>query len=252
MTVRIAALAVAVLASLDVAARAPFDSAQGQPSRSGQSQGAVRPFIPESFYNTFSFAHPPALRIKPGERIVTKTADASGVDWNGKTVAQGPNPQTGPFFVEGAEPGDMLVVSIDKLELNRASAYSSSLLAPYAVDPAALMARVDREPRRVNWILDKARGVARLDGDDIQGIELPVRPMSRAAGSLCAGESPFRQTKRGDHWRCATRACRPTSVTASSLSLLHQRPPGCAKKSKWQQTGFALWLKRRGVIRQWS
>ena len=93
-------------------------------------------FIPTVFYNTYSFAHPPALRIKPGDRVVTKTIDAGGVDWNGKTVASGPNPETGPFYIEGAEPGDMIVVSIEKLETNRASAYASSLLAPYTVDPA--------------------------------------------------------------------------------------------------------------------
>jgi len=149
---------------------------------------AARTFIPERFYNTFSFAHPPAMRIKPGERIVTKTADAAGVDWNGKQVAQGPNPQTGPFFVEGAEPGDMLVVSFEKLEINRPSGYSSSLLAPYAVDPAALIARVDREPRRANWILDKAKNVARLDGNDIGGIELRLRPMLG-----CVGVAPARK-----------------------------------------------------------
>jgi amidase len=171
MTVRLAALAVALFASIDLAA-----------------QPAARTFIPERFYNTFSFAHPPALRIKPGERIVTKTADASGVDWNGTQIAPGPNPQTGPFFVEGAEPGDMIVVSIDKLEINRTTAYSSSLLAPYAVDPAALMARVDREPRRANWILDKAKGVARLDGNDIGGLELRLRPMLG-----CVGTAPPRK-----------------------------------------------------------
>ena len=63
-------------------------------------------FVPERFYTTFSAAHPPALRIRPGQRIVTKSVDASGVDWAGKQVTSGPNPQTGPFFVEGAEPGD--------------------------------------------------------------------------------------------------------------------------------------------------
>ena len=26
-------------------------------------------FIPQTFYNTFSGAHPPALRIKPGDRV---------------------------------------------------------------------------------------------------------------------------------------------------------------------------------------
>jgi len=139
----------------------------------------TRQFVPTTFYNTYSFAHPPALRIAPGDRVATKTIDASGVDWNGKTVGAGPNPQTGPFFVEGAEPGDMLVVSIDKLETNRATAYSSSLLAPYALDPGAIAARVEREPRRTTWTIDKTRGVARLDQADIQpgGIELPLRPM---------------------------------------------------------------------------
>src|SRR5439155_9359298 len=97
-------------------------------------------FMPEKFYNTYSFAHPPVLRIKPGDRVVTKTIDASGTDWNGKAVASGPNPETGPFYVEGAEPGDTLVVTIDKLEINRPTAYSASLLAAYTVDPAALLA----------------------------------------------------------------------------------------------------------------
>ena len=147
-------------------------------------------FVPRPFYNTYSFAHPPALRIKPGDRVVTKTIDAAGVDWNGKTVASGPNPQTGPFYIEGAEPGDMLVVTIEKIETNRAMAYSSSLLAPYAVDPAAIAARVDREARRVTWTIDKARGVARLDQADVQpgGIELPLRPMLG-----CVGVAPARK-----------------------------------------------------------
>src|SRR5213593_3886435 len=94
-------------------------------------------FVPDQFYNTYSFAHPPALHIKPGDRVVTKTIDAAGVDWNGKQVGTGPNPQTGPFFVDGAEPGDVLVVSFEKLETNRAMAYSGSLLSPYTVDPTA-------------------------------------------------------------------------------------------------------------------
>src|SRR5262249_58105455 len=81
-------------------------------------------FTPTTYYRTYSFAHPPALRIKPGDRVVTRTIDASGADWNGKTVSPGPNPQIGPFYVEGAEPGDMLVVPIERLATNRATAHS--------------------------------------------------------------------------------------------------------------------------------
>jgi amidase len=147
-------------------------------------------FVPDKFFNTYSFAHPPVLRIRPGDRVITKTIDAAGTDWNGKSVASGPNPQTGPFFVEGAEPGDMLVVTVEKLETNRAMAYSASLLAPYAVDPGAIATRVEREPKRVTWTIDKARGVARLDQADVQpgGIELPLRPMLG-----CIGVAPARK-----------------------------------------------------------
>jgi len=147
-------------------------------------------FLPDKYFNTYSFAHPPALRIKSGDRVVTKTIDAAGTDWNGKSVATGPNPQTGPFYVEGAEPGDMLIVTVEKIDTNRAMAYSSSLLAPYAVDPGAIAARVDREPRRVTWTIDKTRGVAKLDQADVQpgGIELPLRPMLG-----CIGVAPARK-----------------------------------------------------------
>src|SRR5437762_11510335 len=147
-------------------------------------------FTPTVFYTTYSFAHPPALRIKPGDRVVTKTIDASGADWNGKTVSSGPNPQTGPFYVDGAEPGDVLVVVIEKLETNRATAYSGSLLSPYSAEPAPIAARVGREPRRVTWTIDKGRGVARLDQADVQpgGFELPLRPMLG-----CIGTAPARK-----------------------------------------------------------
>jgi acetamidase/formamidase len=63
-------------------------------------------------------------------------------------------------------------------------------VAPYAVDPGAIATRVDREPRRVTWTIDKARGVAKLDQADVQpgGIELPLRPMLG-----CIGVAPARK-----------------------------------------------------------
>ena len=138
---------------------------------------APQTLVPDHFYNTFSGAHPPALRIKPGQRVITKTIDAGGTDWNGKQVASGPNPQTGPFFIEGAEPGDMIVVTFDKMETNRATAYSGGALAPYTVTPGSILTRTERQAPRANWILDKAKGVARLDNNDIGGLELKMRPM---------------------------------------------------------------------------
>lgn len=145
-------------------------------------------FAPERYYNTFSGAHPPALRIKPGDRVSTRTIDAGGADLNGKPVAQGPNPQTGPFYIEGAEPGDMIAVTFNRIDINRATAYSGSALAPYTVTPGSILSRTERQAPRANWILDKAKHVARLDNADIGGIELPLRPMLG-----CVGVAPARK-----------------------------------------------------------
>ena len=136
-------------------------------------------FEPKEFYNTFSSAHKPVLRIKPGDHVVTFTIDAGGADSAGVRRGQGPNPQTGPFYIEGAEPGDTLVVHLLRLETNRATGFSASLLAPYTADPGFLRLEALREPKTANWRIDKQKGVAYLDPAEFKGprIELPLRPM---------------------------------------------------------------------------
>jgi acetamidase/formamidase len=119
----------------------------------------------------------PCLRVADGDTVVTDTIDASGLDAREVTVASRPNPMTGPFFVEGAEPGDMIVVTFNTIETNRGTAYSGGALAPYTVTPASILQRTERQAPRASWIIDKAKGVARLDNNDIGGLELPLRPM---------------------------------------------------------------------------
>ena len=74
----------------------------------------------------------PVARVKPGDIIDTKTFDCFGnvIQKPGDTLAKvkGDNPLTGPFFVEGAEPGDTLVVKI--LELTVDSNQGVAALAP--------------------------------------------------------------------------------------------------------------------------
>jgi acetamidase/formamidase len=156
-----------------------------------QSQApATHRFVPTQFYTTYSFAHPPALRIKPGDRVITKTIDAGGTDWDGKSISPGGNPQTGPFYIEGAEPDDAIVVTFEKIETNRSTGYSGSLLAPYTVDPAAIAARTERDPKRMIWNIDKAKSIVSLDSPDIKPshLEVPLRPMLG-----CVGVAPARK-----------------------------------------------------------
>ncbi|MCP5109363.1 MAG: acetamidase, partial [bacterium] len=144
-----------------------------------QANAETHRFSPSVYHNTFSHAHKPVLRIKPGDTVITRTIDARGYDLHNNQVGQRPNPQTGPFYIEGAERGDVLVVHINKIEPNRATAWSSSLLAPYAADPAFLRHDADRKQTTETWRIDKQKGVARVASETIQptGIEVPLRPM---------------------------------------------------------------------------
>src|SRR6185503_6389999 len=148
-------------------------------------------FNPTVFYSTYSFAHPPALRIKLVDRVITKTLDAGGSDESGKQVASiGANPEIGPFYIEGAEPGDMLVVTFDRIETNRKTSFSGSALSPYTADPQALLQRQPGQAPRVNWMIDKEKAVARLEHPDLLPavMELLLLPMLG-----CVGVAPARK-----------------------------------------------------------
>lgn len=81
----------------------------------------------------FSADEPPVLRITPGtgDRIAFETSDAVYAELHGhhdlaKLQAQ-INPVTGPVYVEGAEPGDALAVTIHEIRLG---AYGWSVSLP--------------------------------------------------------------------------------------------------------------------------
>ncbi len=87
-------------------------------------------------YHTAIGPFEPVLRIGDGDTVVTTTVDAFGKDASDTLVTPRGNPQTGPFFVVGAEPGDTLLVQLDQIVPNRAIGYSGSVVAPNVVDRA--------------------------------------------------------------------------------------------------------------------
>jgi acetamidase/formamidase len=133
-------------------------------------------FEPEIFHNVLGTLAPVA-RISDGDTVVTETVDAWGFDKNQTRRLTPPNPMTGPFHVEGAEPGDGLAVRIDRMTANRDQGWTFGPVAPNVVDPKAAAELPARE--RVLWRLDRETGKARLiePPAGLARFEAPFAPM---------------------------------------------------------------------------
>lgn len=135
-------------------------------------------FVPTVFHRQFSAQTAPVLTIAPGDTVHTITVDAGGVDAAGVKRSAGGNPQTGPFYVEMAMPGDILAVHITRLRLNRDWAGTDDALVESALNSRlAVMTKDNGKP--VKWHLDLARGVATPENPDphLAGYTVPLRPM---------------------------------------------------------------------------
>ncbi|HKW56939.1 MAG TPA: acetamidase/formamidase family protein [Candidatus Acidoferrum sp.] len=135
-------------------------------------------FTPTTFYRQFSPANKPVLTISPGDTVHTTTVDAGGTDEKGVTRVLGGNPETGPFYVETAMPGDTLVVHLKRLKLNRDWAISDDALVPRALDTDWAVKMKDAG-KSVRWHLDAERGVATLEkpGEHLKQYTVALRPM---------------------------------------------------------------------------
>ncbi|MCC7632946.1 acetamidase/formamidase family protein [Stenotrophomonas rhizophila] len=135
-------------------------------------------FTPTSWSNEFSAHRAPVLTLWPGDSVQTTTLDSGGVDAQGKTRALFGNPQTGPFYVMDAEPGDVLAVHISKLRLNRDYADSLDSIVGRALTPA-LAAKATALGKPVRWQLDRERGRARPQQSSgrLKDFWVPVQPM---------------------------------------------------------------------------
>jgi len=146
-------------------------------------------FEPTMFHSTIG-SHPPVLRIESGDTVVTSTVDAAGRDARGSLVATPGNPQTGPFFISGAQPGDMLEVHFDRIRPNRDRAWASASIAPGVLEPGYLRDQPAAPERPIaEWRVDTGQGTATLLSPDtaLGHLELPIDPMLG-----CFGVAPDR------------------------------------------------------------
>ncbi len=135
-------------------------------------------YTPQGWSNTFDADRPPVLVIWPGDVVQTRTLDSGGVDAQGVTRALFGNPQNGPFFIAGAEPGDTVAVHIRKLTLNRDYADSLDSVVGRALG-SSLVPQAGALGKPVRWRLDREQGIARPEHAEgaLAGFSVPLRPM---------------------------------------------------------------------------
>ncbi len=128
-------------------------------------------------------ALPPRLAIAPGDTVVFDTRDAadgyySPASTDADVAARGPvrgHPLTGPVRVEGARPGDVLVVDI--LDVQPASTFGWTHIRP----GRGLLPEVEF-PKPFLQLWDLGDGVARMRGRRAPAVEVPTAPFPGVVG----------------------------------------------------------------------
>jgi len=157
----------------------------------------VHEFKPTVYHVTIG-SHAPVLHIADGDTVETTTIDAAGMDSHGVQLAPRGNPQTGPFYVESAQPGDVLAVTLDVIRPNRATGWTRSVVAANVVDPSFVPVLPHDDVVAV-WAIDTAAGTATISSPDtvLGAFSIPLDPMIG-----CFGVAP----PRGQAISCATSA----------------------------------------------
>ena len=143
-------------------------------------------FTPTHYHVTIG-SHEPVLHIADGDTVETTTVDAAGRDATGERVTPGGNPQTGPFYVDGAEPGDTLALDLIRLAPNRPQGWSRDSLAANVVDPDYVTELPGSS--EINWHVDVATSTASL-AKPLAGLGRLKVPLAPMLG--CFGVAPER------------------------------------------------------------
>lgn len=142
-------------------------------------------YIPKHDELKYTFGgHQPVMRLKPGAVLETWTEDCfdgavkKPTDLPSQVAPVGhDNPQTGPFFIEGAQPGDILAIHIINLEPARDYAISSAYPNFGALTGTDYTAVLNQPlPEKVWWYtVDKSKGTATTKLGN-RTLEISIRP----------------------------------------------------------------------------
>ena len=155
-------------------------------------------FTPTAGVPTFAVREP-VLRLKPGAIVETKTFSKPGDYYEGGAWPG----EVGPFHIEGAAPGDTLVIKIVRLRPNRDTAvsrYNPGGISGVAGDGRTRMLNDPLPARAFTWRLDRERmvGILDLPNSASKRIEVPLKPMLGRVAVAPAGQEAFGGLWPGD------------------------------------------------------
>jgi acetamidase/formamidase len=147
-------------------------------------------FRPTVGYPTFA-VRPPVLTVKPGDVLESESLWG---EWYEKEGGKWPG-EVGPIAIEGAKPGDTLVVEIRKVRPNRDTAVSTQGRNFGALVPDGGTAMLnDTFPRgRYVWRLDRTAMTGTLDmpKSRLGRVTVPLKPMLGRLAVAPAGDEAF-------------------------------------------------------------
>jgi formamidase len=139
----------------------------------------------------------PVVEVDPGDTVVYETRDAFDGQLNGESTAEevrnldlsGVHPLTGPVFVKGAEPGDLLEVKLVTVEADPWEQWG------YTVEvPGFGFLRDDfPEPYIVHWRL---HGNEYAESEQLPGVRIRCNPHPGVLGLAPSAELRQRATER--------------------------------------------------------
>ena len=156
-------------------------------------------FAPQHYHRTLG-SHEPVLRVASGDTIVTTTVDARGYDASGAQINEPGNPQTGPFFVDGAVAGDTLAVHLERLTPSRRTGWTASAVAANVLDPD-YVAHEWPGSETTEWTIDAGTSTARLSvpPQRLSALVLPLAPMIGCFGVAPANGQAISTATSGPH-----------------------------------------------------
>jgi amidase len=136
----------------------------------------------------------PVAHVKPGQVLETNTLDAFGnvlkKPGDRQSMVKGDNPLTGPFYVDGAQPGDTLAVKILDLEVDGNQGVGTLGPGFGALNETNYTAMLHTPLPEKIWFypIDKATNTATFSALDSKfSVKIPLHPFLGCIGVAPAG-----------------------------------------------------------------